>query len=106
VVAPGQLATFSYEVTVPLTALPGVHQFNGDLARASTLAAIHPEGYYHQVVLLPLFPTPTPAPTPTPQPEPGGTPVPTPTPGPVPSAPPPPPPLPPPPPPPPPPPGP
>lgn len=70
-VGPGQLATFSYEVRAPLTATSGRYRFNGDLALASTLAMIHPEGYYHDVVLLPAptpVPTATPSPTPTPVP--------------------------------------
>jgi hypothetical protein len=64
IVAPGQVATFAYEIRAPLTATAGVYRFNGDLAVASTLGAIHPEGYYQDVVLLAGPPTPTSAPAP------------------------------------------
>lgn len=46
-VAPGQLATFTYNVTAPSNAAAGVYRFNGDLANAGV--RIHPEGYYQDV---------------------------------------------------------
>lgn len=48
-VAPGALATFTYNVAAPATAAAAVYRFNGDLVVAATGDRIHPEGYYQDV---------------------------------------------------------
>jgi len=50
-VAPGQIGTFTYNVTVPATAAAGTYRFNGALVLASTGADIHNEGYYQDVTI-------------------------------------------------------
>jgi hypothetical protein len=49
-VKPGDIASFSYRVSVPLAAENGIYRFNGDLA-LPTGQQLHPEGYYHEAVL-------------------------------------------------------
>src|SRR5438093_2428366 len=49
-VAPGSLATFSYNVKAPSNAT-GTHRFNGDLVVASTGIRIHPQGYYQDATV-------------------------------------------------------
>ena len=51
VVMPGELGTFAFHVKVPLTAQSGTYRFNGDLALARTLQAIHPQGYYQEATV-------------------------------------------------------
>lgn len=46
VLAPNQIGTFIYFIRVPRDVAAGVYTFNGDLVRHSTLAKVHPEGYY------------------------------------------------------------
>lgn len=48
-VSPGQIATFTYSVKVPLGTIAGIYRFNGDLVVAATGERIHPEGYYQDV---------------------------------------------------------
>lgn len=48
-VAAGGIATFTYDVRVPLTAAAGVRRFNGDLVLAVTGRPIRQEGYYHDL---------------------------------------------------------
>jgi hypothetical protein len=81
-VAPGAVATFSYNIKAPANAT-GTHRFNGDLVVASSGARIHPEGYYQDATVNAVGsvtgPTPTPGSTPFPSP-PAATPAPTPVP--------------------------
>jgi hypothetical protein len=49
-VLPGEVAAFSYQITVPVGAGNGDYRFNGDLALA-TGQQIHPEGYYQEAGL-------------------------------------------------------
>jgi hypothetical protein len=52
VVAPGDIAAFTYRVKAPLTASEGTsYRFNGDLA-LPTGEQIHPEGYYQEATIL------------------------------------------------------
>jgi hypothetical protein len=49
VVAPGDLATFTWSFKTPLNVTAGIYRFHGDLALAAAPAVqIHPEGYYHE----------------------------------------------------------
>jgi len=48
-VAAGGIATFTYDVRVPLTAAAGVRRFGGDLVIAATGRPIRQEGYYHDL---------------------------------------------------------
>lgn len=48
-VAPGQIGTFTYNVTVPADAAEDTFRFNGALVLASTGADIHNEGYFQDV---------------------------------------------------------
>jgi IPT/TIG domain-containing protein len=50
-VAPGAVATFSYNVTAPAGAPNGIYRFNGDLVLSTTGERIHPEGYYQEANL-------------------------------------------------------
>lgn len=50
-VAPGSIATFTYNVKVPATQVFGTYRFNGDLVVAGTGRAVHPEGYYHDLTV-------------------------------------------------------
>jgi hypothetical protein len=51
-VAPGSVATFSYNVRAPDNVLAGTYRFNGDLVLASTGERIHPEGYFQDATVL------------------------------------------------------
>jgi hypothetical protein len=51
-VAPGSVATFSYNVRAPDNVLAGTFRFNGDLVLASTGERIHPEGYFQDATVL------------------------------------------------------
>jgi hypothetical protein len=75
-VAPGEMATFTYNIKAPADATAGVHRFNGDLVVASSGARIHPEGYYQDAEVQATGSVPVPTPTPTP----GSTPFPSPPP--------------------------
>ena len=88
-VAPGSIATFSYNIKAPSNATASTHRFNGDLVVASSGARIHPEGYYQDATIEATgsVPAPTPSPTPGSTPFPSAPPVqPTPTPTPAPPA--------------------
>jgi len=50
-VAPGQAATFTYSVRVPLTAAAGTYTFNGALVVAATGEDVHNEGYFQQATV-------------------------------------------------------
>lgn len=87
-VAPGQRATFIYNLKAPTDAKPGEYRFDGDLVLAATAEAIRREGYFQVAtvrgrVAAPASPTPTATPTPTlrptaaPSPTPRATPAPT-----------------------------
>jgi uncharacterized repeat protein (TIGR01451 family) len=68
-VAPGALATFSYNIKAPANAT-ATHRFNGDLVVAKTGDRIHPQGYYQDATISAvgnvILPTPTPGSTPFP----------------------------------------
>jgi hypothetical protein len=84
-VAPGAVATFTYNIKAPANAT-GTHRFNGDLVVASSGARIHPQGYYQDATVTAVgsiavpTPTPTPGSTPFPSAPPSQPPAPTPTP--------------------------
>jgi hypothetical protein len=81
-VAPGAVATFTYNIKAPANAT-GTHRFNGDLVVASSGARIHPEGYYQDATVNAIGqtgPSPTPTPGSTPFPSAPPAPAPTPTP--------------------------
>jgi uncharacterized repeat protein (TIGR01451 family) len=50
-VAPGSIATFSYNIKAPADATASTHRFNGDLVVASSGTRIHPDGYYQQATV-------------------------------------------------------
>ncbi len=50
-VAPGQIGTFTYNVTVPAGTTSGTYRFNGALVLSATGADIHNEGYYQDVTV-------------------------------------------------------
>ena len=75
-VAPGEMATFTYNIKAPADAAAGVHRFNGDLVVASSGARIHPQGYYQDAEIQAIGSVPVPTPSPTP----GSTPFPSPPP--------------------------
>jgi hypothetical protein len=50
-VAPGAVATFSYNVSAPVGAANGIYRFNGDLVLSSTGERLHPEGYFQEANL-------------------------------------------------------
>lgn len=53
-VTPGQIATYSYSVTVPAGTAAGDYDFNGDLGVSSmtgSAARVHPEGYFQRVTV-------------------------------------------------------
>jgi hypothetical protein len=89
-VAPGALATFSYNIKAPSNATAGTNRFNGDLVVAKTGDRIRPQGYYQDATIEATgaiaspSPSPTPGSTPFPSPPPPtGTPRPTPNPNPL-----------------------
>ncbi len=45
-VVPGDFSAFTYNIKVPAAQAAGTFRFNGDLVVSSTLAKVHPEGYY------------------------------------------------------------
>jgi hypothetical protein len=53
-VGPGQIGWFAYGLTVPLNTAPGNYFFYGELALASTGAALNPQGYFHKVTVVAL----------------------------------------------------
>lgn len=50
-VAPGSIGTFTYDVKVPSTQVPGTFRFNGALVVSGTGADVHNEGYYHDATV-------------------------------------------------------
>lgn len=50
-VAPGQIGSFTWNVTVPLGATSRTYRFNGDLVLSTTGQRIHPGGYYQDVTV-------------------------------------------------------
>lgn len=50
-VAPGQIGTFTYSVSVPFDAAAGTYRFNGALAVSSSGRDVHNEGYYQDVTV-------------------------------------------------------
>jgi hypothetical protein len=50
-VAPGAIATFTYNITAPVGVTAGTYRFNGDLVLAATGEKIHPEGYYQDATV-------------------------------------------------------
>ena len=55
IVAPGQQAFFSFAVTAPTTAVPGLPNdayFRGELVHRATGTPIHPVGYYQLIHLM------------------------------------------------------
>jgi hypothetical protein len=57
-VAPGAVATFSYNVKVPTDAT-GTHHFNGALVVSGSGADVHNEGYFQDVTVVQVSCTPT-----------------------------------------------
>jgi hypothetical protein len=57
-VAPGSVATFSYNVKVP-TGATGTHHFNGAVVVSGTGADVHNEGYFQDVTVVQVSCTPT-----------------------------------------------
>ena len=57
-VAPGGVATFSYNITVPNGAT-GTHHFNGAVVVSGTGADVHNEGYFQDVTVTSVSCTPT-----------------------------------------------
>src|SRR6266542_5502881 len=45
-VVPCDFSAFTYNIKVPAAQSAGTYRFNGDLVVSSTLAKVHPEGYY------------------------------------------------------------
>lgn len=50
-VGPGQAATFTYGIRVPLTAAAGTYTFNGALVVSASGQDVHNEGYFQQVTV-------------------------------------------------------
>jgi hypothetical protein len=50
-VTPIEVAGFTYNIKVPLTAKEGIYRFNGDLTLPNG-QQIHPEGYYQEATIL------------------------------------------------------